>query len=92
MIYSKNYYTYMYEEALTIIEKLNKKILEKNIDVSSKEKIIKSQEIHISQLVEEYNDLKSEFDEILKKYSELKSGYEKLLRDFYVKCIFEEDK
>ena len=73
----------MHEEALTIIKKLNKYILEKNIEIYDKDKTIKCEENHISQLIEEYNGLENEFDELSEK-SKWKIDLMNLLLDNYI--------
>lgn len=53
-------------------------IQDKNAEIRDKDKTIKTQENHISQLVEEYNDLKNDFEELSDNYFTLKTKYDEL--------------
>lgn len=57
------------------LEKCKKEIYDKN-------KNIKTQENHISQLVEEYNDLETDFEELSDNYSTLQVKYDDLLEKY----------
>lgn len=59
-------------------DKLNIYIQDKNKEIYDKDKTIKTQENHISQLVEEYNDLETDFEELSDNYSTLKTKYDEL--------------
>jgi predicted nuclease with TOPRIM domain len=63
-------------------DKLNIYIQDKNAEIRDKDKTIKTQENHISQLVEEYNDLKTEFEELSDNYFTLKTKYDELCEKY----------
>lgn len=69
---------------------------ELNVYIQDKNKTIKTQENHISQLINKYNDLKEEFEELSDNYFTLKTKYDEIcgkysfsetLRDILVKYI-----
>lgn len=63
-------------------DKLNIYIQDKNAEIYNKDKTIKTQENHISQLVEEYNDLKTDFEELSDNYFTLKTKYDELCEKY----------